>query len=636
VTVRIESRTKPGREQVDYAPDSGVIIEKKKNTYYVVTASHVVEGSDQNYELIAPDGRRYRLDDDKIQQQLGQDVALVQFTSNEIYSVATLADYRVEDKGSWVFTAGWPKGKSQRNQQFEFTPGVRFSSEHGSILAQNSASLTDGYEMVYTNVTQGGMSGGPVLDIHGRVVGIHGRAEGMGDLRLGWSLGIPANALLGALQVWGVERQWLQVETTPPPDLDVDKIAEVILAQLVTRKEPPKNDAPARDWINYGNQLWRQGIFDGAVEAFEKAIQLDRNSYAAWYAKGLALREADKYREAVHSFEQAIAIDNTHYEAWREKGKALYILKQYPEALTSIDQAIQRQDQDFVLYIFRGTILQLLERYEEAVEPYTKAIAIKPSIQAYAGRGTARVLSKDWSGAIADFDQAIQFNPQNAEFYYARGLAHKGSGDWLEVVADFDQVIQLNPQNAEAYTLRGTARANLEDKLGAIDDFTKAIQLNPQDAEAYVKRGSVRSVLGDWAKALDDFDQAIQLNPQNAQAYLGRGSTHYESGDVEGAITDFNTAIQLNPDDADFYYIRGVARYKFQDVPGAMADYNQAIKLNSQNAQAYLSRGIAHYNSRDKQDGIEDVQKAEQLFCQQGKPECQKAKDTLKKMEAGR
>ena len=37
--------------------------------------------------------------------------------------------------------------------------------------------MPDGYQLLYQNPTLPGMSGGPVLNIYGELIGIHGRAE---------------------------------------------------------------------------------------------------------------------------------------------------------------------------------------------------------------------------------------------------------------------------------------------------------------------------------------------------------------------------------------------------------------------------------------------------------------------------
>ncbi|MHC5728483.1 MAG: trypsin-like peptidase domain-containing protein, partial [Nostoc sp.] len=73
---------------------SGVIIAKQGQTYYVATARHVVKHPD-NYEIVTPDGKRYAVQQENIFKPEGIDAALVKFTSNQTYSVATLSKYNL-------------------------------------------------------------------------------------------------------------------------------------------------------------------------------------------------------------------------------------------------------------------------------------------------------------------------------------------------------------------------------------------------------------------------------------------------------------------------------------------------------------------------------------------------------------
>jgi tetratricopeptide (TPR) repeat protein len=73
-------------------------------------------------------------------------------------------------------------------------------------------------------------------------------------------------------------------------------------------------------------------------------------------------------------------------------------------------------------------------------------------------------------------------------------------------IADYNEAIRLNPNDAVAYYNRGNAKSDLGDNQGAIADYNEAIRLNPNDAEAYYNRGVVKSDLGDNQGAIADYN----------------------------------------------------------------------------------------------------------------------------------
>ncbi|MEM7554573.1 MAG: hypothetical protein AAF378_10805 [Cyanobacteria bacterium P01_A01_bin.84] len=62
ITVLIDYRNNPGN-------GSGVIISKEGNSYTVLTAAHVVEAPNLQYEIVAPDNQRYQLDYSTVKEQ---------------------------------------------------------------------------------------------------------------------------------------------------------------------------------------------------------------------------------------------------------------------------------------------------------------------------------------------------------------------------------------------------------------------------------------------------------------------------------------------------------------------------------------------------------------------------------------
>jgi hypothetical protein len=174
-------------------PGSGAIISRDGNTYTVLTAKHVVATQDE-YEIVTSDGVKHTLDYTTVRKLPGLDLAVVQFTSDKNYLIGQVGDSDNATEGAEIYISGWPHpGRAITERIFQITSG--------KISGRPLGSLEDGYALVYTNITRSGMSGGPILDAAGRIIGIHGRADGepifnpdtgdIVDVKSGFNLGIP-------------------------------------------------------------------------------------------------------------------------------------------------------------------------------------------------------------------------------------------------------------------------------------------------------------------------------------------------------------------------------------------------------------------------------------------------------------
>jgi serine protease Do len=164
---------------------SGVIIGKRGQTYTVLTCRHVVI---DNKGALAPvltlltsDGKRYPV---RLRAAHGPgsaqpeatalDLVLLEFDSSATYPVVRLgANPR---PGQPVFASGFPNYNQssestydQGNQAFQFTTG------QFSLVLERP--LEGGYRLGSSNDVELGMSGGPLFNQVGELIGVNGRAK---------------------------------------------------------------------------------------------------------------------------------------------------------------------------------------------------------------------------------------------------------------------------------------------------------------------------------------------------------------------------------------------------------------------------------------------------------------------------
>ena len=74
-----------------------------------------------------------------------------------------------------------------------------------------------------------------------------------------------------------------------------------------------------------------------------------------------------------------------------------------------------------------------------------------------------------------------------ADIFNGIGLELYKQGDYQGAIADYNKALEINPQNALNYLNRGIARELVNDLQGACDDWRKAGDLGDERSAEWVK-----------------------------------------------------------------------------------------------------------------------------------------------------
>jgi len=134
------------------------------------------------------------------------------------------------------------------------------------------------------------------------------------------------------------------------------------------------------------------GDCESEIEMADRAIALNPNSFAAWYARGWVYRNAGLPEEAVRSFERAIRlnpVDPMLHRLFLGMGMALIELRRFDEAIVAGKKA-QRQSPSFVFSCHcLASAFAHLGRDAEAREAAVRLLELDPAftISAWIARG---------------------------------------------------------------------------------------------------------------------------------------------------------------------------------------------------------------------------------------------------------
>jgi len=396
-----------------------------------------------------------------------------------------------------------------------------FSFTEGRLIANSSKLLNDGYSLVYSNSTQPGMSGGPVFNGQGQLIGIHGRADALFQngvyFKQNKNLGIAIDTFLSL-----AKQEGLQIN---PP------------SSAVSSSPPSRGSSPANSSVPSAPQ-----------------VNPNPNKAGDFYLSAIDKNMRGDHRGARRDLDQAIQINPNFAEAYNDRAAIKELEGDRRGAISDLDQAIRLDPSLGLAYAYRGIYRALEGDKRGASLDVDQALQKQPDV-GYAARGIVRWLDNRQQNALSDFNIALS-NPsdsnQTAEIYYARGVLHWQLGNKLAALSDANAALRIQPKYSYAIELRGLLNLSNGNIGAALNDFQTTLQANPNLATSYEFRGMARLLNRDFIGAAEDAAKLRQLNPQ-VDSYGIMGLAQVQLGNLPRAIQEFELGAQRIPSNRESY-----------------------------------------------------------------------------------
>lgn len=300
-----------------------------------------------------------------------------------------------------------------------------------------------------------------------------------------------------------------------------DKYQEAInLFQYMEKKHPGDKDVEL--------QLFRLLVLTNHINQARplgpKLLTEMPHNAEVLYLNGIVQRSMGNYEQAKVYLQQAVALDPNFFNSRYNLGMVLVFLKDWQPAKENLEKAIalgapQPEVHFELAKALRGMgdsqgamqEIQLYQKLKKADDDATQAAVS-------AGQGDRDMDAGKLDEAIRQYRDAVQAQPESANYHYKLAVALHRKGDEAGERAQLEAAIKIDPNMAGAQNSLGFLLSRNGDADGAVEHYRLAVQAAPEWTDAWINLAAALAVEAHFGEARQAVAKALELDPGNAQA----------------------------------------------------------------------------------------------------------------------
>jgi serine/threonine protein kinase/Flp pilus assembly protein TadD len=280
----------------------------------------------------------------------------------------------------------------------------------------------------------------------------------------------------------------------------------------------------ARDHYLAAVEQMGRGDRSSARELLQHARRLDPQDAYICYALGLCYAQLGEYHRAAGALDASLALWPDFFASHYQRARVHDELGEHAEAIDEFSTAIRLRPEYLDAYVDRALARLARGDYNGAEADLTHALeAGVQATRVYFIRSEVRRLAGNVAGAEADRAEGLRREPCDEISWVARGVVRMDA-DPAGALADFDRALEVNPQYWPALEDRAAVLAERLGRTGdAIAALGRAIELAPERGQPRAGRGVLLARLGRRDEALRDAREAVRLDPRPEVLYQAAG-----------------------------------------------------------------------------------------------------------------
>jgi tetratricopeptide (TPR) repeat protein len=190
---------------------------------------------------------------------------------------------------------------------------------------------------------------------------------------------------------------------------------------------------------------------------------------------------------------------------------------------------------------------------------------------------------------IAELDQRIAADPNNANHYHTRSFTYFRMGNYAAALSDVNRSIKIDSTVASFHYTKGEiyfADLKIEE---AIESYRAALRHKADYVDAQLRIARIYMYLKNWNEAMKQVNAGLRMDATVAEGYFMKGEIYEELKDTAKAASSFQTAVERDP---EYYeaYIRLGLLYANAHSKLALDYYNSALSIRPNSIEAMYDK----------------------------------------------